>query len=109
MSLFAAFNTLEHQQKQLRNAYYKITPNLLFEYQCTSGKFIRLPNRIESTLFRPNWNALVATTRLVNASVVCTDVKVSRLLMLLGFSVTCWCYLRILLMCYCNFTFPLYN
>ena len=34
-------------KKQLRNAYYKITPNLLFEYQCTSGKFIRLPNRIE--------------------------------------------------------------
>jgi len=26
----------------------KITPNLLFEYQCTSGKFNRLPNRIES-------------------------------------------------------------
>ena len=25
----------------------KITPNLLFEYQCTSGKFMRLPNRIE--------------------------------------------------------------
>ena len=45
--MFAAFNTLEHRQKQLRNAYYKITPNLLFEYQCTSGKFIRLPNRIE--------------------------------------------------------------
>jgi len=36
----------------------KITPNLLFEYQCTSGKFIRLPNRIESKLFCPNWNAL---------------------------------------------------
>jgi len=34
-------------KKQLRNAYYKITLNLLFEYQCTSGKFIRLPNRIE--------------------------------------------------------------
>ena len=34
-------------KKQLRNAYYKITPNLLLEYQCTSGKFIRLPNRIE--------------------------------------------------------------
>ena len=29
----------------------KITPNLLFEYQCTSGKYIRLPNRIESKLF----------------------------------------------------------
>jgi len=29
----------------------KITPNLLFECQCTSGKFIRLPNRIESKLF----------------------------------------------------------
>ena len=26
----------------------KIMPNLLFEYQCTSGKFIRLSNRIES-------------------------------------------------------------
>jgi len=25
----------------------KITPNILFEYQCTSGKFIKLPNRIE--------------------------------------------------------------
>jgi len=38
----------------------KITPNLLFEYQCTSGKFIRLPNRIESNrnFFCPNWNAL---------------------------------------------------
>ena len=39
----------------------KITLNpLLFEYQCTSGKFIRLPNRIESKLFLPNWNALAA-------------------------------------------------
>ena len=37
----------------------KITPNLLFEYQCTSGKLIRLPNRIKSKLFfRPSWNAL---------------------------------------------------
>ena len=31
----------------------KITPNLLIEYQCTSGKFIRLPNRIESKLSLP--------------------------------------------------------
>jgi len=31
----------------------KITSNLLFEYQCTSGKFIRLPNRIESETFFP--------------------------------------------------------
>jgi len=29
----------------------KITPNLLLEYQCTSGKFIRLPNRIEKNRF----------------------------------------------------------
>ena len=47
----------------------KITPNLPFEYQCTSGKFIRLPNRIEKidsvarielngNFFCPNWNAL---------------------------------------------------
>ena len=26
----------------------KITANLLFEYQCTNGKFISLANRIES-------------------------------------------------------------
>ena len=40
----------------------KITPNLIFEYQCTSGKFIRLLNRIESNrnFFCPNWNALVS-------------------------------------------------
>ena len=51
----------------------KITPNLLFEYQCTSGKFITSPNRIESKknrfgsdnriesnrIFFPNWNALL--------------------------------------------------
>jgi len=54
----------------------KITPNLIFEYQCTSGKFIRLPNRIEKidsvakiesnrieTFFCPNWNALVGCWR----------------------------------------------
>ena len=29
----------------------KITPNLLFEYQCISGKFIRLPDRIEKNRF----------------------------------------------------------
>ena len=48
------------------------TPNLLFEYQRTSGKFITLPNRIEknrfgsenrieSKLFGQNWNALGST------------------------------------------------
>jgi len=47
----------------------KITPNLLIEYQCTSGKFIRLPNRIEKMdsvarielkhFFGPNRNALL--------------------------------------------------
>jgi len=63
---------VEHRQIQLRNAYYKITPNLLSEYQCTSGKFIRLQNRIEKNrfgsenriesklFFRPNWNSLAA-------------------------------------------------
>ena len=29
----------------------KITLNLLFEYQCTSGKFITMPNRIEKNRF----------------------------------------------------------
>jgi len=48
----------------------KITPNLLFGYQCTSGKFIRLLNRIKKidsvariesnrNFFFPNWNALM--------------------------------------------------
>ena len=55
----------------------KITPNLLFEYQRTSGKFIRLPNRknrfngenrIESKHFYPNWNAVVS-----NGSGCCND------------------------------------
>jgi len=54
--------------------YYKITPNLLFEYQCTSGKFYQIAesNRIEKidsvariesnrNYFCPNWNALVST------------------------------------------------
>ena len=58
----------------------KITPNLLFEYQCTSSKFIRLPNwielkkidlvgRIESNrnFFGPNWNALTLTAEYVCA------------------------------------------
>jgi len=48
----------------------KLTANLLFEYQCTSSKFIRLPNRIEKidslariesnrikTFISPNCNA----------------------------------------------------
>jgi len=38
----------------------KITPNLLFEYQCTSGRFIRLPNRIESKLFWPELECSIA-------------------------------------------------
>ena len=43
----------------------KITSNLLYEYQCTSGKLIRLPNRIESNrnFFCPNWNALALSPR----------------------------------------------
>jgi len=62
-SLFAAFNALERREK---NSYamhaIKITPYLLFEYRCTSGKFIRSPNRIESKLFCPNWNAHALST-----------------------------------------------
>ena len=64
---------IQHRQKQIRNALHtiKITPNLLFAYQCTSGKFIRLPNRIEKNRFGsenriesklcPNWNAVLQT------------------------------------------------
>jgi len=45
----------------------KMSPNLLFEYQCTSGKLIRLPNRIESKLFLPELecSTIVALTLLV--------------------------------------------
>ena len=45
---------IQHRQKTVTQCIMhtiKITLNLLFEYQCTSGKFIRLPNRIESKLF----------------------------------------------------------
>jgi len=43
--------SVEHPQKNSYAMYtIKITPNLLSEYQCTSGKFIRLPNRIEKSI-----------------------------------------------------------
>jgi len=61
------------------NDTIKITPNLLFEYQCTSGKFIRLPHRIEkidsvarieSKLFCPNWNALPSIAGMLGTKLV---------------------------------------
>ena len=67
----------------------KITPNLLFEYQCTSVKFIRLPNRIEknrfgsenrieSSFFCPNWNALLsASSYQVQEGTIQLDAKAS--------------------------------
>ena len=45
--MFGAFNTLERQKNSYAIHTIKITPNLLFKYQCTSGKFIRLLNQIE--------------------------------------------------------------
>ena len=38
----------------------KITPKLLSEYQCTSGKFIRLTNRIEKIdlVAKIEWNRI---------------------------------------------------
>ena len=47
-------------KKQLRNAYYKITPNLLFEYQCTSGKFIRCRSKSNRTFFSPELECSIA-------------------------------------------------
>jgi len=45
-------HAIESYTVDKKNSYamhtIKITPNLLFEHQSTSGKFIRLPNRIES-------------------------------------------------------------
>ena len=48
----------EPQRKETPPRPSPNSPSLLFEYQCRSGKFIRLANRIESKLFCPNWNAL---------------------------------------------------
>ena len=47
---YQAYTVQNIDKKRLRNAQptIKNTPNLLFEYQCTSGKFVRLPNRMES-------------------------------------------------------------
>ena len=47
----------EPQRKETPPGPSPKSPSLLFEYQCTSGKFIRLANRIET--FCPNWNALL--------------------------------------------------
>ena len=38
----------EPQRKETPPGPSPISPSLLFEYQCRSGKFIRLANRIES-------------------------------------------------------------
>jgi len=50
MHAIESYTVQNIDKKQLRNAYYKNTPDLFFEYQCTTGKFIRLPNRIETFL-----------------------------------------------------------
>ena len=57
----------EPQHKETPPGPSPNSPSLLFEYQCTSGKFIRLANRIESKLFCPNWNALLATAVAIGA------------------------------------------
>ena len=64
----------EPQRKKTPPGPSPNSPSLLFEYQCRSGKFIRLVNRIESkknlfgsenrtesnkNFFCPNWNALL--------------------------------------------------
>jgi len=54
----------------------KITPNLLFEYQCTSGKFIRLPNRIESKLYFSKLECSIGYTQHVpERGRVCCDCR----------------------------------
>ena len=61
----------EPQRKETLPGPSPNSPPLLFEYQCRSGKFIKLANRIEkidsvarieSKLFCPNWNALLRST-----------------------------------------------
>jgi len=62
----------EPQRKETPPGPSPNSPSLLFEYQCRSGKIIRLANRIEKidsvvriesnrNFFYPNWNALVDT------------------------------------------------
>ena len=53
------WHRMNHSVKRRRQALHPKSTSLVFEYQCRSGKFIRLANRIESKLFCPNWNALV--------------------------------------------------
>ena len=43
----------EPQRKETPPGPSPNSPSSLFEYQCTSGKFIRLANRIESKLCLP--------------------------------------------------------
>ena len=73
----------EPQRKETPPGPSPNSPPLLFEYQCRSGKFIRLPNRIESKLFCPNWNALTATVaaRSVNAHIIVLHSQLVSLLL----------------------------
>jgi len=63
----------EPQRKETPPGPSPNSPSLLFEYQCTSGKFIRFGEsnrsvaRIELKLFCPNWNALAYSVLIVSA------------------------------------------
>ena len=80
----------EPQRKETPPRPSPNSPSLLFEYQCRSGKFIRLANRIESKLFGPNWNALVSTATPIEHRIGRSDATLvdSRLLLLLLLLVT---------------------
>jgi len=74
----------EPQCKEMPPGPSPNSSSLLFEYQCTSGKFMRLANRIEKidsiariesnrNVFCQNWNALI-TTAVNNATLQAGDV-----------------------------------
>jgi len=69
----------EPQRKETPPGPSPNSPSLLFEYQCTRGKFMRLANRIEKIdsiariesnqiVFCQNWNALITTA--VNTAIL---------------------------------------
>ena len=76
----------EPQRKETPPGRSPNSPSLLFEYQCRSGKFIRLGNRIEknrfgsenqieSKLFLPELNALL-DSRLTHICARCSALSV---------------------------------
>ena len=58
----------EPQRKEMPPGLSPDSPSLLFEYQCTSGKFIILANRIETFLSELECSSVYTIRTFLNAA-----------------------------------------